>query len=142
MGMMEADKECDRAQSRGRGRTLSTSSKTSVFSTPGTKPAPIPCMYHADRAGAYGHPSSRECAQALLRASQPSLCRLEPINRPAGKPCSAYPGHAGVPTWILCGPGLPPLSTGDSAGSTATTLTSGFCTVTARATGRRSARGD
>ena len=29
--------------------------------------------------------------------------------------------------WILCGPGLPPLITGDSAGSTATTLIPGFC---------------
>jgi hypothetical protein len=28
--------------------------------------------------------------------------------------------------WILCGPGAPPLRTGDSLGSTATVTTSGF----------------
>jgi len=31
-----------------------------------------------------------------------------------------------VEPWILCGPGLPPLSTGDSAGSTATVFMDGF----------------
>jgi len=31
-----------------------------------------------------------------------------------------------VSPWILCGPGFPPLSTGDSAGSTATVFMDGF----------------
>lgn len=31
--------------------------------------------------------------------------------------------------WILCGPGVPPERTFDSVGSTATTFTSGFCSL-------------
>ena len=42
-------------------------------------------------------------------------------------PVSRMPGMKPAPMpWILCGPGLPPLSTGLSAGSTATILTFGF----------------
>ena len=94
-------------------RTLTTSSKTPVFKTPGTNPAPIPYNMHGVVVVNMLQEQQSTCCWLQHNASsRRALCRL----RGAGTAPRYRPS-----TWILWLPGFPPLSTGDSVGSTATT---------------------
>ena len=67
-------------------------------------------------------PSSRASRRPHSNASS-FVTVITPLNSDVSRFFGTNP--APMP-WILCGPGLPPLMTGESAGSTASALKSGF----------------
>lgn len=97
----------------GRACTTPLSSGTSRFL--GTKPAPMPAHH--------GHDGGRERApwRAHTRGAGAADQATGPPHPAAALFLPSKQGRRARAPWILCGPGLPPLITGLSVGSTAIT---------------------
>ena len=61
-----------------------------------------------------------------LAAGAESICRVDSDNFIDNAAVKVFGDKVGADAWILCGPALPPDSSGESLGSTATILTRGF----------------
>ena len=77
--------------------------------------------------------STPSCSAASRAVSSASSSPTETISSITARSSTAGTKPAPIP-WILCGPGAPPESTGELAGSTATTSASGARSFSIRPT--------